>query len=191
MRPGRDSAILVPPPSKADQTGEIWGVHPIHLGYDPGDNANAATRLLQLELSFPVHGARRASTALFFTDAKLTPMHHSTVDTYLGHFLALHLKDNAKSYSFHSFRVGFACALLAAGCDVYTIQALARWRSPESIRIYARMNPDVYAGWVAKSMQERATSTSSANLPVIDRHDAIALLREEASMPDDDDAEVA
>ena len=31
MQPGRDGAILIPPPSKADQTGEIWGVHPIHL----------------------------------------------------------------------------------------------------------------------------------------------------------------
>ena len=107
-------------------------------------------------------------------------MHHSTVDTYLGHFLTLHMGAAAKNYSFHSFRVGFACALMAAGCDVYTIQALARWRSPESIRIYARMNPDVYATWVAKSMQQRASSTTTANLPTIDRHEALALLLADA-----------
>ena len=124
-----------------------------------------------------MHGARRAAVALFFTDAKLATMHHSTVDTYLGHFLKRHLGAAAGNYSFHSFRIGFACALLAAGCDVYTIQALARWRSPESIRIYARMNPDVYAGWVAKSLQQRASSTSTANLPIIDHHEALARLR--------------
>ena len=177
LQPGRDGAILVPPPSKADQFGDIWGVHPIHLAYDPRDRANAATWLRQVELRFPVRGAQRARVALFFTDARLATMHHSTVDTYLGHFLRLHLGATAGNYSFHSFRIGFACALLAAGCDVYTIQALARWRSPESIRIYARMNPDVYAGWVAKSLQQRASSTSTANLPVIDHHEALARLR--------------
>ena len=176
LQPGRDGAILIPPPSKADQFGDIWGVHPIHLEYDPSDRANAATWLRQIELQFPVHGARRAAVALFFTDSKLSAMHHSTVDTYLGHFLKLHLGAAAGKYSFHSFRIGFACALLAAGCDLYTIQALARWRSPESIRIYARMNPDVYAGWVTKSLQQRASSVSTANLPVIDRHEALARL---------------
>ena len=91
MQPGRDGAILIPPPSKADQTGEIWGVHPIHLAYDPTDRANAASWLRKLELKLPVVGARRAAVALFVTDAKLTEMRHSTVDTYLGHFLKLHL----------------------------------------------------------------------------------------------------
>ena len=187
MVAGRDGAILIPPPSKADQTGEIWGVHPIHLAYDPSDRANAATWLRDLELNFPVTGSLRASTALFVTDGKLSAMHHSTVDTYLGHFLTLHLGAAAGNYSFHSFRIGFACALMAAGCDVYTIQALARWRSPESIRIYARMNPDVYAGWVTKSMQQRASSTTTANLPTIDRHDALTLLLADADADVDTD----
>ena len=186
MVDGRDGAILIPPPSKADQFGDIWGVHPIHLGLDPADQANAATWLRRMELSFPVHGPQRAQVAVFFTDTNLTTMHHSTVDTYLGYFLKLYLGAAASNFSFHSFRIGFACALLAAGCDVYTIQALARWRSPESIRIYARMNPDVYASWVSKSLQQRATSTSTANLPVIDQHEAIARLRT-GDLPLEDD----
>ena len=77
-----------------------------------------------------------------------------------------------------------ACSLFrCAGCDIYTTQALARWRSAESIRIYARMNPDIYAGWVTKSLQERASSTSTANFArcglVIDRHEALARLQAE------------
>jgi hypothetical protein len=183
LQPGRDGAILIPPPSKADQTGEIWGVHPIHLAYDPTDRANAATWLRTIELKWPVVGARRATVALFVGDARLAPLRHSTVDTYLGHLLKLHLGEASGNYSFHSFRIGFACALMAAGCDVYTIQALARWRSTESIRIYARMNPDVYADWVTKSLQERASSTSTANYArsgiVIDRHEALARLHSE------------
>jgi hypothetical protein len=106
-------------------------------------------------------------------------MYHTTVDTYLRRLLAQHLGDAAGNYSFHSFRVGFACALLAAGCDVYTIQALARWRSTESIRIYARMNPEVYSDWITRSLLQRASSTSTANLPVIDRSEALARLHAE------------
>jgi hypothetical protein len=47
----------------------------------------------------------------------------------------------AALYSFHSFRIGFARSLLAEGCPPATIQALARWRSAESLAIYARTNP--------------------------------------------------
>ena len=178
MVAGRDGATLIPPPSKADQTGQIWGVHPIHLAYDPRDTAYAATWLRKIELAFPVTAANRSLVALFVTDLSFSPMRHSTVDTYLSYFLRLHLGTVAKNYSFHSFRIGFACALLAAGCDVYTIQALARWRSPESIRIYARMNPEVYAAWITRSLTQRATSTSTANLLVMDEHEAMAQLQD-------------
>jgi len=118
-------------------------------------------------------------------------MYHSTVDTYLKRLLNLHLGEAAGNYSFHSFRIGFACALLAAGCDVYTIQALARWRSTESIRIYARMNPEVYSDWITKSLLQRASSTSTANLPVIDRSEALARLHaENYSEIEDDDGDI-
>jgi site-specific recombinase XerD len=51
---------------------------------------------------------------------------------------------DACKYSFQSLRVGFACALLAAGCPLATIQALARWSSAGSLKIYARLNPADY-----------------------------------------------
>jgi hypothetical protein len=51
---------------------------------------------------------------------------------------------DACKYSFQSLRVGFACALLAAGCPPATIQALARWSSAGSLKIYARLNPADY-----------------------------------------------
>jgi hypothetical protein len=56
----------------------------------------------------------------------------------------------ACKYSFHSSRVGFSCALLAAGCPPATIRALARWNSAESLKIYARLNLADYVSWISK-----------------------------------------
>jgi hypothetical protein len=53
----------------------------------------------------------------------------------------------------------------------------------ESLRIYARMNPAFYASWVTKALTQRASSTSTANLPLIDAHDAIARLQAMSDSP--------
>jgi hypothetical protein len=70
----------------------------------------------------------------------------------------------ACKYSFHSFRVGFAC-VLAAGCPPATIQALARWSSAESLAVYARLNPADYAGWVSKALLQHTDSVTTRRLP--------------------------
>ena len=194
---GRDKAVIKPPRSKADQSGAIWGAHPIWITFDDTDVANAAWWLQRLELAAPVHGAQRTRVPLFVSEASgFTAMTHSTVDTYLGHLLRVNVPaDKVASYSFHSFRIGFACALLAANCPYDMIQALARWRSDKSIAIYARLNPGDYAAWVAKALLQKTTSTTTARLPfVIDAHDAVATFqsaaghfREAAADADEDD----
>jgi hypothetical protein len=176
MVPGRDKAVIKPPRSKADQDGTIWGAHPIWIVLDETDTANAAARLQSMEIKFPCNGPQRAKTPLFFSDAKFSPLRHSTVDCYLEHLLRANVPaERVKAYSFHSFRVGFACALLAAHCPYDMIQALARWRSDKSVAIYARLNPNDYAGWVTKALQQKTTSRTAARLPVvIDDHDNVA-----------------
>ena len=85
------------------------------LPYVPADTANAASWLQRLELRLP---------CLLFAEGphSLTPMSHGTVDRFLGLLLRPVLPEaEAKKYSFHSFRVGFACALLAAGCPPATL----------------------------------------------------------------------
>ncbi len=172
---GRDKAILKPPRSKADQDGTKFGALPIYQLYDDSDPANAAHWLQRLELLFPCSGHRRASTPLFFSDSAFTPMLHSTVDTYLLHLLRIHVPADAlPGYSFHSFRIGFACALLAAGCPPGMIQALARWRSTESLAIYARLNPSDYVAWTTKALQQHTNSTTTRRLPAIDNDALIA-----------------
>jgi hypothetical protein len=176
MTPLRDKAVIKPPRSKGDQDNTKWGAHPIYQIYDPSDPANAAAWLRRLELRFPRRGALRRSTPLFFTDARtFTPISHSTVDTYFNHLLRYNVPaSDVKNYSFHSLRIGFACALLAAGCPYDMIQALARWRSAESVKIYARLNPSDYTNWVCKALAQQTSSRTTARLPVIDAHNVIA-----------------
>ena len=101
-------------------------------------------------------------------------MSHSTVKSIFGYFLRLYVSEGARSFSFYSFRTGFACCLLAAGCPYDMIQALARWRSAESVKIYARLNPEVHTAWVSKCLLHRASSTTGRRLPVIDADDIVA-----------------
>jgi hypothetical protein len=95
---------------------------------------------------------------------------------YLHHFLRFHLaEEEAVRYSFHSFRIGFATSLLAAGCSYDTIKALARWSSDESILIYARMDPEVHTGWVKKALKQETASITGLRLPfAIDNDDVAA-----------------
>jgi len=167
MVPGRDVGVVRPPRSKADQAGVKFGTKPIYLALDPTDPANAASWLRNLEISFPCHGTIRRQRPLFFSDSKgSSPISHSTVDTYLRHLLLVHVsRAEAETYSFHSFRIGFATALLAAGCSYDMIQALARWSSTQSILIYARMDSLEYTTWTARALAQDPSTITGRRLP--------------------------
>jgi hypothetical protein len=48
MVPGRDYAMVTPPPSKSDRFGVVWGNSPIYLILNPAQAMNAATWLTEL-----------------------------------------------------------------------------------------------------------------------------------------------
>jgi hypothetical protein len=54
------------------------------------------------------------------------------------------------------------------------IEALARWRSAGSVKIYTRLNPSDYTGWVCKALVQNTISCTAARLPTIDAHSVIA-----------------
>ena len=112
-------------------------------------------------------------------------MSHATVDLLLELLLLAFLPEaEAAKCSFHSFRIGFACSLLAAGCPPATIQALARWRSAESLEVYARLNPSDYAAWVSKALSQRTDSITTRRLPrppLIDESIIVASFSEASS----------
>ena len=177
MLPGRDGAVVIPTASKSDPFGLHFSPHPIHLQFNPSDVGNAASHLRRIELDFPCRGPARRTKPLFFSDESFSPLRASSIDTHLSHFLQLHLTPaEAACRSFHSFRIGFACSLLAAGCPYPMIQALCRWRSAESVAIYARLNHDERAGWISKALLHPSTSISTRNLPILDVQDAFLAL---------------
>ena len=174
-----DFALITPPPSKADHFGTFFGNRPVWLPFvdAPG---NAAAALAQLELRVPIAAAERKTSPLFL-EAPSSPLGASRADRLLKYLLRQVMsKDEAARYSWHSFRIGLACALLAKGARPELIQALCRWKSPESLVIYARLNAETYGDWVLSALQARISSVQTANLPPIDDADCAALLTEVA-----------
>lgn len=132
-----DHAILVPPPSKTDAFGVIWGDKPIYLPFRPKQPWNAAARLRNMELLHPCSRQARAATPLFSPDG-LRPFYYSELDTVLKHLKLLVLPDTVDHslYTYHSCRTFLCTQLGAAGVSNEKIQALCRWQSPQSLHIY-------------------------------------------------------
>ena len=189
MVSGRDMAIVRPPCAKNDQDATTFGAHPIYLRLCTSDPANAAARLQALELALPCRGTHRRACALFVADGNWKALSQSTLDTILAKLLLTLMSEAAAScYSFHSFRIGFACALLEAGCSYDMIQALARWKSTKSIVIYARLEPHAYADWVDKAMLQSASSTTARRLPPLSDDARVAVFAHAAEHFEHDDA---
>jgi len=106
------------------------------------------------------------STPLFSAGPTFEPMRHHDLDDSLKALVhdafgaAL-----AGNYSWHSFRIGLACALLAAGAPESTILALCRWRSPASLRVYARLSFDEYTSWLEAAEAQHVQAIQGPNLP--------------------------
>ena len=73
----------------------------------------------------------------------------------------------APSYSWHSARIGLACSLLASGASSAQIQALCRWQTEDSLRVYARLNPEKYASLLRDAARADVTSVTTASLPTL------------------------
>jgi hypothetical protein len=83
---------------------------------------------------------------------------------------------NVSKYSWHSARIYLACALLAAGASAAQIQALCRWQTEDSLRIYARLNPARYQQLLDSARTADVASVSTASLPALDAALAIRQL---------------
>jgi hypothetical protein len=172
-----DFAILTPPPSKSDPFGVFFGGRPIYLPYVTGCVINAAAALARLELALPVALDARRSTPLFVMNDAMQPMTASRADGLLASLLRLVLPPNrCAHYSWHSFRIGLACALLAQNATPELIQAMCRWKSKESLDVYARLNPETYGMWILKAQVADISSISTTNLPQFDDDVCAAVL---------------
>lgn len=156
--------------------------------------------LASLELAFPVASyVDPASVALFTTDAGL-PFSAAQLDRLLSLLLRRFLPSaSAVLYSWYSAHFFLATALLETGYFLVTVllesgashaqvQALCRWQTTDSIRIYARLNSSSCARLLHGAMAARISTARAQNLalaiPIIDLFDVwralwetLALLR--------------
>ena len=74
-------------------------------------------------------------------------------------------------YSVHSFRSFLACALLAAGCPRWLIKRMLRWRSDESLEIYARVSDHEWSSRLEQSLGVTVDASLVPRMPQIDMNE--------------------
>ena len=104
-----------------------------------------AAALVDYLVRFPVHGAARSTTPLFTTDG-LNRWTDAQLDATLTAVMKATLTPRQRvGKTMHSKRVAIATGLRALDSPDGEIQALVRWSSLESLRIYARMGLEYQA----------------------------------------------
>ena len=147
-----------------------WGNSPIYFPYEPGEPICAAALLAALEARRQIPAARRRHTPLF-CDGHGLPFHHGPLDALLrGLLLATGITaEETMKYSWHSFRVYLATALLAVNTPTETIQALLRWKTAEACAIYARMDAQQYGAHLSRAVQASFDTIRTAHWAVAER----------------------
>jgi hypothetical protein len=137
----------------------------------------AATHLRDAELRACCHGADRHTTHIF-TDERGDLLTHSTLDGILAEMLTFcYDKAIASTHSWHSVRIGLACALHAAGAPDEVIQLLCRWVSIESLRLYRRVGVSRNILWCDAAELATVDTRQLGNLPILDGSDSFAALQ--------------
>ena len=70
-------------------------------------------------------------------------------------------------YSVHSFRITVATLLAAAKCPIDKIKRLLRWRSDDSVLIYARLPDSEAASWVESTLSVHVDSRVAPRLVTV------------------------
>ena len=164
-----ECACLRPAASKADQTAEHFGNQLIYLPVIHDDPNNAALALAALERAHVVRGSARVQSPLLPADDRGAALTCDRIDTIFNALAVAALgEQTASTRSFHGCRIFAACCHRANGEDDETIQALCRWRTAASLKIYARINPRDYAARVRRMSSTVVDSRIAANLPTLD-----------------------
>ena len=91
---------------------------------------------------------RRRSSAMRLALPYSYAMLHNDLRALLT---ALYGKKYASAFSWHSIRIGLACALCAADAPDAVIQLICRWASPDSLKVYRQMGIEKNIFWVSKA----------------------------------------
>jgi hypothetical protein len=168
-----DIVLVAACASKPDQFGEEHCPFPSVIEFD-GSGACAAAALRDIELERPCQGAARATTPLF-ARADGSAYSYSTLNRLLHQLTAaLFGPAIASVISWHSFRIGLACALRMARCPDAQIQLICRWKCAESLAVYAQMSTDDHIAWLRKAATVEFDALRTANIPQLDNAEELA-----------------
>ena len=169
LSPG-DSILLGPCTSKSDQFGEEHCPFPSILPYD-GSDSSAAAAVRDIELEQPCAPDKRRFTPLFCDDS-MQPFTYAMLHRDLRQLLAALFGESfSGAFSWHSVRIGLACALHAADCPDPVIQLICRWASPDSLKVYRQMGIEKNIFWVNRAQSTTFDATRVNNLPALDNDD--------------------
>jgi hypothetical protein len=185
LSPG-DCILLAPSTSKSDQFGEEHCPFPSILPFD-GLDTSAAAAVRDIELEQPCAPDMRRKTPLF-CDKGGAPYSYAMLHNDLRAVLtSMFGASFAKAFSWHSIRIGLACALCAADAPDAVIQLICRWASPESLKVYRQMGIEKNVFWVTKAHCVTFDATRVNNLPALDNMDHMceqaAVFRDAAPTP--------
>lgn len=173
-------ALIYPVPSKCDPDGSAFCNKGIPFAVDPDDEEAPGSLLLRLEEL--VSPEDRKTTPLFSDDSG-APFLMADMDRALKDALSLYDSSVATTRSWHSYRIRLASKLRAAvtpsGAPKYpdaVIQAFLRWKTPSSLRIYARYDNATYADILRNIQQVDISSIQYSNLPEISEEGRLQLL---------------
>lgn len=171
-----DFCVLRPPACKNDRFGLHFSWKPIYLPVN-ADPINAARAIARMILAIPIPVHTWAETPLFVLNISGEPLRHRLADvTFRALITAAFPGADVTKWSLHSLRIGCACALLAAHASMDLIQAVCRWRSTQSVGIYARLGAADYGVWVTRAQSQHVDTVTARRLPRIDYDGIIAAL---------------
>ena len=141
-----------------------------------GKASCAAQSIIDLELERPVRGAARELEPLFSDEAGNTYTYAVLHRELRMLLVALFGSKVASILSWHSIRIGLACALKMAGCPDDVIQLICRWACPESLKIYARLGIGTNVHWTDLAETMEFDGVQAANIPALDSSEHMAAL---------------
>ena len=183
-------------PAKKHSSPDVYNVrNPLLFPLDEGADVNACRALRALYRTDPVPEADAKSTPLFrdvSKSNKKSPLVYRTYLTGVRSLLASIDGIDRMLFGMHSFRIGGATTLFAAGCDPSVIMAMGRWSS-DIYKLYCRANTADLARW-QRALGRQSVTTVETAADLLRRHNfPIDDLSAEAQPNDhpDPDADIA
>ena len=150
-----------------------------HLTQQPSIGRRRSTGpFLDINIMFRCHDNARALSARYISAG---PNHKFRVHQ-IG-------REEAAKYSWHSFRIGLACALRAAGCPPDVVQLICRWMCAESLRIYSLKGVSEHAHWISRAQDAPVDAVRGAVYPIISAGEGAHALDIECAAPFSDQTE--